>query len=439
MPTFAQDTQRKVARFREQRWLLDAVIKTVGPEWDQNRLHYLSGPVSPDHKALILGLESMVKRWDDMAPEFTNVARRLELHALAAEKEGHATTASDGFFAAAIMYGGAQWPILVNNELNNALEKKKNECFARYIEGADHRIEPVEIPYRGNFLPAYLHLPPGYTDGQLPCVVMIEGMDTFKEMALFGAGDRFLRRGLACLVIDGPGQGSSLLRGIWYDPDTYGEVGTAAVDYLLKRQEVDPKKIMAWGLSFGSFWATQIAAAEPRFAACAVMYTSFQPGNWPYFEMASPAFKPRFMYMTGTEREENFPAVMAKIDVLRLSAKLNMPYFVLAGEDDSLSDFGRTVEHLNAVPGPKTLFVYAGEEHGIFGARSSQLGLPFFPIIVDWLADRAAGKSFKSTYNLIDRNGQLHTEPWGENRVYQYGAPLGVEHLFSAELPIGVS
>ena len=121
-------------------------------------------------------------------------------------------------------------------------------------------------------------------------MVMVEGMDTFKEMALFGAGDRFLRRGFACVVIDGPGQGSSLLREIWYKPDTYGEVGKAAIDFLHKREEINPEQIMAWGLSFGSFWATQMAAADPRFAACAVMYTSFQAQEWPYFEMASSGF-----------------------------------------------------------------------------------------------------------------------------------------------------
>ncbi len=279
------------------------------------------------------------------------------------------------------------------------------------MDGADHPIEAIEIPYRGKSLAAYLHLPNGHTRDPLPCLVMIEGMDAFKELAIFGAGDRFLRRGFACL----------------------------AVDWLNGRGDIDSQRSMAWGLSFGSFWATQMAAAEPRFAACAVMYTCFQPHNWPLFEMAAPSFKQRFMYMTGIGQEEEFGAVMQRMDVRSLSGRLQMPYFVMAGEDDSLSDLGCTIEHLNAVTAPKTLVVYAGEEHGMGSSRSSQLGTPFFTIIADWLLDRAAGKTLISTYNLVDRTGQMHSEPWATARSYQYGAPLGTEQLFSGKPPIGVS
>ena len=439
MPTVPFDSQRLDARFRDQRWLLDTVIRLLGPEFDQSRLQYLSAPMDPDHKGAVVGLQNSIKRWDDIAPEFSGLARRFELQARSALARGHDVSASDGFFAASVMYGGAQWPIFANTDLNQALERKKNDCFREYARNADHRVEAVEIPYAGKSLAAYFHLPSGYTGGALPCLVMIEGMDAFKELAVFGAGDRFLRRSFACLVIDGPGQGSSLTREIWYDPARYGSVGTAAIDWLQKRTEVDPGRIMAWGLSFGSFWATQMAAAEPRFAACAVMYTCFQPHNWPLMQMASPSFRRRFMYMTDIYDEQAFDSMMSLMDVRPLSTKLNMPYFVMAGEDDSLSDFACTVEHMNRVPGPKTLVMYAGEEHGMGGSRSSQLSAPFFTVIADWMADRAAGKPLESTYNVVDRTGRMHSEPWGEHRSYQYGAPLGVQRLFDEEPLAGLA
>jgi dienelactone hydrolase len=439
MPSTPFTLQGRVGRFRDQRWLLDKIIELTGPEFDQARLQYYSAPMSPDHRGPVMGLKALIKRWDDLTREFARLARRYELQGRVARGQGHDVTASDDFFSASVMYAAAQWPLFDNTELNRTLEKKKNECYAEYIRGADHVIEAVEVPYGDKTLPAYFHLPQGYTSGQLPCVVMQTGMDATKEIQINASADRFLRRGMAVLMIDGPGSGSSLTREIWNEPTRYGEVGSATFNAMAARPEVDASRIMVWGLSFGSFWATQMAAAEPRFAACAVMYTCFQPRNWPLYDMAAPSFKQRFMYMTGTKDEADFPSVMEQMDVMKLSAKITMPYFVMAGEDDSLSDFGCTIEHLNGVRGPKTLIVFAGEEHGMGGSRSSQLGPPFFPMICDWLADRAAGKPLESTYNVVDTLGIVHTDPWGENRSYAYGAPLGVEQLFSDKPPVGIA
>ena len=439
MPSTPYTLQRRVDRFKDQRWLLDKVIQTVGPEFDQPRLQYYAAPMGADYRGPVMGLTALIHRWDDMPREFARLARRYELQARGSLAQGHEVSAGEEFFSASVMYGAAQWPLFANTDLNLTLEKKKTDCYAEFIKFADHRIEAVEVPYGDKTLAGLFHLPPGYTGGKLPCLVMVSGMDAFKELQINASADRFLRRGFACLMLDGPGQGTSLAREIWYEPDRYGEVGTAAFEAVAARPEVDAERIMVWGLSFGSYWATQMAAAEPRFAACAVMYTCFQPHNWPLFEMASPTFKQRFMYMTGVGDEAAFKAVMAKMDVMKLSAQLHMPCFVMAGEDDSLSDVACTIEHLNGVPGPKTLMMYAGEEHGMGGSRASQLGSPFFPLIADWLADRAKGKAVESTYNVIDTLGMMHTEPWGKSRSYQYGAPLGVDQLFAEKPPVGLS
>ena len=47
--------------------------------------------------------------------------------------------------------------------------------------------------------------------------------------------------------------------------------------------------------------------------------------------------------------------------------------------------------------------------------------------IADAVCQRAAGKPLESNFTLIDHTGQLHTEPWGDKRTYDYAAPLGVE------------
>lgn len=432
MPILPYAVEKRSARFADQRWLLDAVIKLIGPEWDQSRITYMMAPCSPDTQIAFAGLHSSIKKYDDIAPEMTKAARRMETKAKQAQKEGHSVTAGDHFFAAAVLYGGAQWPIFDNTPFNLALGEKKSECYGEYMKLADHHVEKMEIPYQGKTLPGYFHLPPGYkaSDGPLPCLLMISGMDGIKEFSVSSSADRFLRRGFACLALDGPGQGECLTRGIWYDPDIYGEVGTSAYEYLAARSEVDAKKIMAYGLSFGSYWATQVTAAEPRIAACAVTYTCFQPGAFPLMEMASPTFKQRQMYMAGISDEAAFGAYTEKIDARKLSEEIKVPCLVLAGEDDELSDIGYTFEHLNRVQGPKTLVLYSGGVHEIGPVPSYLLGPFNFVIMADWLRDRADGKPLESQYIPVDSTGQMHPQPWGENRVFEYGAPMDFRHLF---------
>jgi hypothetical protein len=66
MPTKPYTLPRRVDRFRDQRWLIDKGIETVGPEFDQSRLQYYSAPMSPDHRGPVMGLEATIHRWDDL-------------------------------------------------------------------------------------------------------------------------------------------------------------------------------------------------------------------------------------------------------------------------------------------------------------------------------------------------------------------------------------
>ncbi len=424
--------QERDARFTDQRWLLDLVIELAGPEWDQGRLEYYAAPCSPDHRADFLGLRGSIRKFDDFTREFVKVARHFELRGKGQLAQGHGRSASDDLFTAAIAYGAAQWPIYTTTELNQVFEQKKNDCYRAYAERADHPIRAVEVPYQGRSVPGYLHLPPGTEPGataRLPLVVMVSGMDAFKELTLFASADRYLSRGMAALVIDGPGQGSCLPREIWYDPTTYGAVGVAAYETAAAAPEVDPERIMMWGLSQGSFWATQMAAAEPRYAACAVMYTCFDPHNTMMFATQSPTFRQKFLYMTGTTTYEELAAVVAAMDVRPLSAALTMPYLVIAGEDDPLTDPRQTLDHLNGVPDPKQLLLYTGEDHAPVTRSAGRSGPAHAVYVADWLADRAAGRPVESQRITVDFLGRLHVEPWGASQHYSYGAPLDPKTL----------
>lgn len=196
---------------------------------------------------------------------------------------------------------------------------------------------------------------------------------------------------------------------------------------------------MVWGLSQGSFWATQLAPAEPRSTACSVMHTCFDPHNAAMFTTQSPTFRQEFMFMTGSTNVAELEQRVAAMDVGPLSASLSMPYLVIAGEDDPLTDLQQTFDHLNNVPDPKVLLLYTGEDHAPLTRSSGRLGPAVIIYPADWLADRAAGHAVESQKITVDSPGRQHIEPWGKTQHYFYGAALGAKPLFGDEPGTGLA
>ena len=75
-------------------------------------------------------------------------------------------------------------------------------------------------------------------------------------------------RGIACLIVDGPGNGESVrFRNLPLIAETE-RYASAAYDYLAARPEIDPHRIGVIALSLGGYYAPRAAALEPRFACC---------------------------------------------------------------------------------------------------------------------------------------------------------------------------
>jgi pimeloyl-ACP methyl ester carboxylesterase len=427
MPSQPIGIVKQSSRWASQRWLLDVVIGLVGPEWDQGRLAYYAAACGQDSQIDFTAVRPRIKKYDDLPRELSKAARRRELFARQNELQDHQISARESYFTAAVLYGAAQWAIESNTEFNCLLDRKKTECYQAFVQRAGRTIERLEIPFQGREVPAYLHLPGGAQAGGVPCVVSVPGMDAFKEMSVAMDGDRLLNRGFAVLAIDTPGQGESLTREVWYDPETYGELGSAVYEALATRDDIDSQRVFLFGRSFGSFLATQLAAAEPRFAACAVVMTCFETGGFSLLETASPTFKLRFTYMTGANTEEEVDRIAQRLTTDGLGEKIVRPYLVVAGEDDNLSDIGFTYDHLNAVAAPKTLIVYEGANHGIHAATSGVLGPEPISTASDWLYDRAADVPLESSHNVVDASGNVTSKPWTKNIEYAYGAVGGLD------------
>ena len=400
------DTERKMKRWREQRWLLDQIVQTRGLDWDQGRSGKILRNCGPGAQSDLQEISRRVQKFVDIPREFARAAARREELAREAEKAGHEVDAREHYYIAATFYTNAMWAIYEDgNQKRIAWAERKRDCYDKFIQYAGRRIERVELSYQGKSIAALLHLPPGMKAGErVPCVLYIPGMDGVKEDNPMHA-DPLLERGVAVLAIDGPGQGETRERGIKCTASNYEDAGKLACEYLVKRAEIDANRLAIMGSSMGSYWGPRVAAAEPRFKACAVSGVNVEPGQNTIFNSASPTFKLNYMYMAGYDDEAAFDEFAKTLTLKEVAPKIRCPYLIVAGEDDDLCPIEFVYQFMENIPGPKVLVVYEGEKHSIRNPRARML-------LVDWLTDRLAGKSFKSEIIRVETSGKETYTSW---------------------------
>ncbi len=400
-------------RFHEQKWLLDSVISTVGLDWDQLRMAVTIAPSGFEGIGDWNVIARSVRRYDEITPGFTDGAERREVRAKQAEARGDLVTARESYLIASIYYGIAQWPVDELNELNKDLNRRKIACYSKYAGMAHHKIERVEIPMGDHVIPAWLHLPlnakPPYS-----IVIMLPGMDTFKEKLVWAYGDKVLERGMAALAIDGPGQSEALVNGLRITADNFGDAGRACIKWIDTRNDIDGKRIGVFGRSFGSYAGTVMGnAIADRLAGVAVGLPCHEPGFFTIFEEASPTFKNRFMFMAGYTDERAFDEFMKGFDLRGKVGALKCPYLVVGGDLDELSPIKHTYELSRHVPGPVELVIYQNERHAPGRATSAQFGPHWYSTMADWLAARVRdGKpQDKSRFLFVKSSGQVEERP----------------------------
>jgi cephalosporin-C deacetylase-like acetyl esterase len=395
-------SERRMKRFKEQRWLLDNIIRTVGVDWDQGRTHRLLSYLGPSGLQDVTQVRERITKFKDIPREFEKVATRREEIARRAEDKRRTVTARESYFMAALFYANAQWGIFEDdNEKKIHLGDKQRYCYDKYIEYADHKIVRVEITFEGRSIPGLLHFPTSSTS-PYPCVFSIPGMDSVKEdMPLYG--DPFLERGIAVLRIDGPGQGESNLRKIRVTEKNHEVAGKNAIDYLVSRDEVDKSKIALQGVSMGTYWGFRVAASDRRFKAVALSAPCLEPGMSNLLNGASPTFKLNYMYMAGYDDEDEFDEFAKRLDLRGLEKNIEAPFLLVAGEDDELCPIEYTYHAFQNVPHPKKLIVYEGERHSLRN--------PFVrDVIADWIKERLDGKPMRSEKAYVEVSGREVTE-----------------------------
>jgi len=133
---------------------------------------------------------------------------------------------------------------------------KALEAFAAYAKIPYPPIEIVRIPFEGKEIVGYLRLPINVRPA--PLVLTIGGLDGRKENASF-RNDAYLKQGMAYFSFDMPGTGQSTIRQVV--PGAEREF-TRVLDYIATRRDIDAKRVVVYGGSWGGHWAARLAYTE---------------------------------------------------------------------------------------------------------------------------------------------------------------------------------
>jgi esterase FrsA len=202
-----------------------------------------------------LDAQPWVDAWSRLAEPFER--RGAEMEALG--KHGEARQA---YQKASFYYGIAKFPV-INHPAKKAAYKKCIETYLTAAKYFDPPLEPITIPFEGSQIIGYLRKPAGVS--KPPVVIATGGVDVYKEER---DTTDLLDVGLAAFNTDMPGNGECPL---WYTPDA-GRFYSTIIDYLLKRDDLDAKRLGIIGRSYGGYWGGKMAYLESRRIKAAVQW-----------------------------------------------------------------------------------------------------------------------------------------------------------------------
>jgi pimeloyl-ACP methyl ester carboxylesterase len=129
-------------------------------------------------------------------------------------------------------------------------------AFAAYAALQDPPIEVVRIPFEGGTITGYLRVPKNVRPA--PLVITIGGLDGRKENAAI-RNELYVAYGVAYLALDMPGTGQSSIRVA--APGAEREF-SAVLDWVGTRPELNARRVVVYGGSWGGHWAARLAVTE---------------------------------------------------------------------------------------------------------------------------------------------------------------------------------
>ncbi len=317
--------------------------------------------------------------WKKSADRFAYLAEQAEL-------ADHKITAGYHYLRAGLLYHFAQLFTRPEDPRRAEGQLKRVEYYRKACPLLNPPIEQVWIRYGQLSLPGYFRKP-GET-GAYPIVIMIPGANSVKE-ELHHWGEEFIKRGIATIALDGPGQGECAWKkgGVPMVFETYGEAIKATIDYLDTRADVKSDQIVIWGQSTGGHLAMRVAAHESRVLAAVSLGGGYD------FRLEITPTAPADVWEEGrdlyglTSFEEVVPFIRHHGSLKGIIDKVQCPLLVVHGARDNIVAMNEIDTIRKEASGPVTVMIFEDGNHSVCNRN-----LEMSSAVADWVQDRVSLK-----------------------------------------------
>lgn len=313
--------------------------------------------------------------WKDWAPAWQQEGDRHRARGDEAARAGRALTATDAYQRATWCYHLGKFLWFEDKALHDRLRELTVTTYAKALPYLDPPGERVEVPFEGVVIPGILRRARGVT--RPPLVILVPGLDSVKE-ELFAIENEFLRRGLATLTIDGPGQGENAPR-FPIRPDWASVIGPL-LDGLRGRRDVDLDRVGLMGISMGGIYGPRAAAYEKRLRALIALAGPYDLSEC--WAALNPLTKGGYIFYTKSRNEAEAFEKAKALTLRGILDKVTCPLLVIHGAQDRLFP-AEQAERISREAPKATLLLYPDGNH-----VCNNIAYKYRPAMADWMREQ---------------------------------------------------
>lgn len=297
-----------------------------------------------------------IARWEDWCAAWSARAAVHEALGREALAAGHGLSAGEHLTRAGVYYHFAKFLFVHDLATMRAAHARAVECRRLALPHLRPPGERVEIPYEGRSLAGILRKPAGAV--RPPVLIMVPGLDSAKE-ELEAYELPFLARGVATLLVDGPGQGEAE-----YDFPIRGDYEVPVrrmIDWIEARADLDATRIGLWGVSLGGYYAPRAAAFEKRIRACIGLAGPYDWGAiWDSLpDLTREAFRVR-SHVGTQEAARRHAGTLTLADAAQ---RIECPLYLVTGKLDRIVPWQDAQRIASEASGPVELLVVEDGNH----------------------------------------------------------------------------